>query len=515
MEKKDRRRNKRYNSDTVSVYVFLQSFLVFCLLTAFFSGCAMLPVPTRSERIGATGPLGSCADFFAALDKRTEEAGVLDPGVFRVTNYPYLRVNRFVASFREDIDDPSAFAAWADRMQVLDQDARQYEIANLPDSAVAMLDAVNGRVGLYNKVGACGDLLKQADFQDIEQQQKLREQVSAPDEYIVLRRVLGIYPLTRLFVSHGVSKWHASAHKSFSNEPPIHWQTIRYVPDPKIHWESPRQILAPTKHDALGIPVYSPAQREALFRMYAPVWEIQIQDDNDRIGTPIWTGKGVLDVDTRKPMAYTLLSFTRFGKQILTQLNYIIWFPSRPKQSDWDLYGGLLDGLNYRVTLDSNGSPLLYETVHNCGCYYKAYPTRRLQVRAKIDYAEAPLVLKAPDLDPSIDFMTLAMESRNHYVQHLYARSREWQPEALAYSLADYGQLRSLSYSSGERRSMFDQYSLAPGSERLERFILWPTGVLSPGGMRQWGRHAVAFVGRRQFDDPFYMDRMFEEPGSK
>ena len=62
---------------------------------------------------------------------------------------------------------------------------------------------------------------------------------------------------------------------------------------------------------------------------------------------------------------------------------------------------------------------------------------------------------------------------------------------------------------------MFDQYSLAPGSERLERFFFWPTGVLSPGGMRQWGRHAVAFVGRRHFDDPNYMDKMFVEADSK
>ena len=493
----------------------IQIVLVFCLLAILFSGCAMLPVPTRSDRIGETGPLGSCADFFASLDKRTEVAEVLDPGVFRVKNYPYLRVNRFIASFREEVDDQPAFVAWTDRMQALDQDARQYEIANLPDSEVAMLDSVNGRAGLYNKVATCGDLLKEADFQDIERRQKLRNRVSVSDEYIVLRRVLGIYPLTSLFVSHGVSKWHAAAHKSFSLEPPVNWQTIRYVPDQKIDWGSVRQIVMPAKRDALGIPVYSPEQREALFRMYAPVWEIQIKGEDDRIGTPIWTGKGVIDVDTQKPLTYTLLSFTRFGKQILTQLNYIVWFPSRPKQSAWDLYGGLLDGLNYRVTLDSDGAPLLHETVHNCGCYYKAYPTKRLQVRANIDYSEPPLVLTAPDLDPSNNFMTVAMESRTHYVQHLYPLSRELQPEAVAYSLADYGQLRSLPYSSMDRRSMFDRYSLAPGSERLERFILWPTGVLSPGGMRQWGRHAVAFVGRRHFDDPLYMDRMFVETDSK
>ena len=320
-------------------------------------------------------------------------------------------------------------------MQALDQDARKYEIANLPNSAVAALDSVNDRAGLYSKVVTCGDLLKAADFQNVKHQEELRKSVSVPDDYIALRRVLGIYPFTSLFVSHGVSSWHAEAHKSFSLEPPVNWQTIRYVPAQKIDISSLRQIVEPTKRDALGIPMYSPEERKALFRMYAPVWEIQFQGDYDRIGTPIWTGRGVLDVNTDQPLTYTLLSFTRFGKEILTQLNYIIWFPSRPKEGALDIYGGLLDGLNYRVTLDNNGEPLIYETMHNCGCYYKAYPTDRLQVRAKIDYAEPPLILKAPDVNPSKDFMTVAMESRTHYVQHLYPLSRELKPATAVYSL--------------------------------------------------------------------------------
>jgi len=61
---------------------------------------------------------------------------------------------------------------------------------------------------------------------------------------------------------------------------------------------------------------------------------------------------------------------------------------------------------------------------------------------------------------------------------------------------------------------MFNQDSLASGSERLERLILWPTGVVSPGAMRQWGRHAVAFVGERHFDDPFAVETMFTETDS-
>jgi hypothetical protein len=34
-------------------------------------------------------------------------------------------------------------------------------------------------------------------------------------------------------------------------------------------------------------------------------------------------------------------------------------------------------------------------------------------------------------------------------------------------------------------------------------------GIASAGQMRQWGRHATAFVGRRHFDDPYLLDRYF------
>ena len=488
--------------------VFQATCLLFLSLI-FISGCARIPLPTRSAHLNKPGVLGSCADFFAVLDQLTAEAEVLDPGAFRVKNYPYLRVNRFLASFRDEVVDPTTFALWIDRLQELDQTSRQYEIANLPNSAVAALDIANDRTEIYSKVATCGNLLKAADFLSVNRREELKNNIAVPDEYIGLRRFLGIYPFTSMFIYSGVLNWHAAASKNYSPGPPVNWRSIRYTPSWKSYIPSAPQTIKPTKRDALGIPVYAHEVRKALFRMYAPVWEIQFEGDYDRIGTPMWTAKGVFDVDTEQPLTYTLLSFTRFGKEILTQLNYIIWFPSRPKESALDIYGGFLDGVNYRVTLDRNYEPLLYETVHNCGCYYKAFPTNRLVVREKIDYAEPPLILEAPDMNPATEFMTVSMESRTHYVQHLYPLSRKVRSQMSVYSLVDYDVLRSLPYLKDDRRSIFSQDSIAPGSKRLERFILWPTGVLSPGAMRQWGRHAVAFVGKRHFDDPFFMDRMF------
>ena len=434
---------------------------------------------------------------------------MLDAGAFRVEGYPYLRVNRFLASFRAEVRDTAAFGAWVEQMQALDQEARRYEIANLTRAMGHSAGPANDTIELNAKVASCGNLMKAADFQDSKQQLALREKVTVPDEYLSLWRVLGFYPLTRLYVSHRVLNWHVEARQTFSTDPPIGWRTIRYVPEKISEVPDVRKFVAEADHNALGIPNYSAAAREALFRMYAPVWEVQTEAEFDRIGTPVWTSTDQLGIDTRQPSTYTLLSFTRFGNEILTQLNYVIWFPSRPKVNAFDIYGGDLDGVNYRVTLDANGDPMLYETIHNCGCYYGAYPTRRLKARDQIDYAEPPLIFKAPELTLSRELMTVAMESRTHYVQHLYPLARPSQPEMAVYSLADYGELRSLPQSKDGRRSMFGADSLAPGSERLERFILWPTGVVSPGAMRQWGRHAVAFVGERQFDDPFAIERMF------
>jgi hypothetical protein len=489
--------------------LIFQVIFVSCLSAHLLVGCATIPVPSRSDRLGEAGLLGTCADFFASLDKRIKQAGVLDSGDFRVKKYPYLRANRFIASFREAVDNQAAFDAWTDRMQVLDQAARKFEIDNLPNTAIAALDTTNDRTSIYSKVKTCGNLLKIADFQSVSNQEWLKRNITGPDDYIGLRRFFGIYPFTSMFVYSGVRNWHAAAYKKFSHEPPVNWQSLRYYPARNIDELSDRQLLGPTGNDALGIPVFSREKLNAIFRRYAPVWEIQFQNDNDRIGTPTWTGKDVLDVDTDQPVTYTLLSFTRFGKDIFAQLNYIIWFPSRPKEGAFDIYGGFLDGLNYRVTLDRNNEPLLYETMHNCGCYYKAYPTNRLQIREQIVYAEPPLIFKAPEVNHLQNRMTVSMESRTHYVQHLYPSSRNPQSATTVYSLANYGRLRSLPESTRANKSMFGQNSITPGSERLERFILWPMGVLSPGAMRQWGRHAVAFVGRRHFDDPFFMDKMF------
>ena len=469
----------------------------------------------RSPYLGHDTPAGRCADFFAALDQAVKQAGIRDPGEFRLQNHPYLRADRFLASFSTQIDDGdngAAFGDWVKRLQHLDQKARFSEIANLPPKSLSYLHLETAETDIRQEVIRCGDILKTVDFENADQRRKFRAAIKSVDDYILLRRIVGLYPITGLFVSSGIYRYQNEVYKSFNNQPPPPgWQKIRYLPAvSKGSQPSAFDILKTAGRDAIGIPEYSAQDLKTLFEFFAPIWEVQTEGDFDQIGTPFWTADKNPAIDTSRPLSFQRLSFSRFEGKILTQLNYVVWFPARPKEGAFDIYGGLLDGLIYRVTLDGDGQPLLYETVHNCGCYHKFYPTERLQVLKKSDYAEKPLVLKAPAADLDSARMVLALETRTHYVLSLYSLSRQIKTAAVSYSFADYDQLRSLRYSENANRSFFREDSIVDGSERLERYLLWPTGVLSPGAMRQWGRHSVAFVGKRHFDDPDLIEKIFQ-----
>jgi len=483
--------------------------LILFVTGLLLAACVSLPQMPRSVHVSEQGTLGQCADFFAALDQQTRAAGVRDAGSTRVAGYPYLRVNRFLASFRAEAKGEPVFSDWLYRMQWLDQRARSREISNLPGGKVLLGKLYLSREDIEHRIQSCGDMLRVADFRTSEKKNALRKRVAVPDEYLSARRVLGLYPLSRYFVTRGITAWHKQARVQYSVHRPTDWNALTY--DYKASRPTPaivRKIVTRVPRDTLGIPRYSEAAQSALFRLYAPLLLIQTAAEFDRPGTPIWKVNGLPGIDNTHPVVYTRLSFTRFQGQILTQLNYVIWFASRPKESDWDIYGGVLDGLTFRVTLDNQGVPLSYETMHNCGCYYRVYPGKSLRLRAAFSAPEPPLILTSPEVDWQTQTLTIALDSRTHYVQHLFSSSRVETDSASPYVLADYSRLLSLP-EGNRRRSLFSEDGTVSASARLERFLLWPTGVYSAGAMRQFGRHAIAFVGRRHFDDPYLLQQLF------
>jgi len=456
-------------------------------------GCATLQRPTEKSEVA------ECRALFARVDKAVDRAGVRDYGPVRIPGFPYLRVDRLLASFRDEVEEPERFRVWTERLAALDAEARTFELRNLPSITREPLGK-----DLSHRLDTCRSLLSESDLSAEEGAVALRRAAVVPDDYVTWWRAVGLYPVTALFVEHGVTKWHRAVHATFAvplDKLPVsgtltRWRAPR---DPPLGTAQVRALLENSK-DVLGVPRPVDNAMMRLFETFAPTWEVDVVDDNDRIGQPL--AGDVPSVDTDAPTMYRELSYARLDGRVLVQLNYIIWFAARPGD---DIYAGLLDGLVWRVTLGPDGKPLIYDSIHNCGCYHQFFPTPDLTLRTDLPehYFEPPLL---PQSAPEGNPLVIRIAHGTHYIDRVYQDTVGSEAEGIVWQ--DYDSLRSLPRGDGYR-SLFGGYGIVKGSERSERFLLWPMGIRSPGAMRQWGRHAIAFVGRRHFDDPYLISSLF------
>lgn len=463
----------------------------------------------------------SCRALYQKIDALIDDADRRDHGTSLIQGFPYLRTTRFLASFRHELNDESPqWSAWISHMANLDAQARAFELRNLPPAAIT-----GQKEALLDELNNCRDRLLKIDLAKPEQRARLRDVGYVPDDYVTWWRVLGFYPLTAPVVALGISAWHRRTQDVFATPLallPVTGKLVQWVPilparivatdtslpDKSLTAQQISEILYRSR-DPLGIPLPTTGELAQLFDKFAPLWEIDVVDENDRIGRIRWENGPTVDI--ARPTLYHKVSYTRFGDQVLLQLNYIVWFQARPGR---DIFAGKLDGINWRVTLGADGEPLLYDAIHNCGCYHEFFLSRQLRLRQDLPsaYFEPPLL---PQPAPPQQPLVLRIAHRTHFIQRVYpAGAPSGQPFTVATSLPmiweDYDGLRSLPSEEGYR-SLFSRYGLISGTERAERFLLWPMGVRSPGAMRQWGHHPTAFIGRRYFDDAFLIDSLFEK----
>jgi hypothetical protein len=380
---------------------------------------------------------------------------------------------------------------------------------SLPQTLRAELNRRSALEDLPAALERCAGLLQTVDAADTGRLALIRERARVPGEYLTVNQVLGLYPLTLLPVDYGVFHYQEDTRATFARPLaalPVRGEPRRYGPMPT----APRPIIdfAAIPRDALGIPEPNAEQLEALFARHAPVWEIDTAGDADRPGAPYWRADGAPTVDFTEPVAYRYVSYARWRGEPLLQLNYLIWFAARPRTGAFDLLGGPLDGLLWRVTLDRAGRPLLYDSIHPCGCYHLLFPGLVLRLRPETArWAEPPLAPQAAPAVGADERIVLRLAAGTHDLQRVYSD----RPGAVvALEWRDYAALYAVPVTGGGRRGLFGSNGLVAGSERAERWLLWPTGVPSPGAMRERGRHAIAFVGQRHFDDADLLDRLFE-----
>jgi len=288
---------------------------------------------------------------------------------------------------------------------------------------------------------------------------------------------------------------------------------VRYAPPPPAQPLTRARVAAILERSAvnpLRIPEPGEPELDELLAAYAPSFEVAVKADYDRPGALRWTREGDMPrVDAADLAVYAHPAWTRYGDRVLLQLVYTVWFPERPPQHDGDILSGRLDGLVWRVTLAPDGEPLVYDSIHPCGCYHLFFPTPRAHPRPAPDDTEEWMF--SPQAMPRVaagERPLVRVASATHYVERVgLVRGSD---SLARYALRPYAELRSLQRFGPGRASAFGEDGLVAGSERAERYLFWPMGIASAGAMRQWGRHATAFVGRRHFDDADLIEKRFD-----
>lgn len=482
----------------------MQRNLVILALIAIFTGCAAPPLrpPVEPDAL-------RCLAVYAQLDTAVAQSGTSPSSPARIAGFPHLRVDRFLASYSDQSLSRSETAAWLMRLTALDRQARQVEWASLPADVQVTLNRRHAPASdIPTMLDTCAKFLRAADQSDPERLTLIQQRARTPDDYRTIQQILGLYPLTMLPVDFGIFRYQEQTRARFAQplaEWPAQGELRRYgptsAPPPWVH-------LTSFPRDALGIVEPSTAQLAALFAAHAPVWEIDTVTDADRPGAPYWQADGVPSVNPAEPVVYRYVSHSRWRGEPLLQLNYLIWFAARPRTGWFDLLGGPLDGVLWRVTLDRQGQPLLYDSIHACGCYHLLFPGPTLRLRPETAHWAEPPLAPQPALALNLgERRVIRLATGTHYLQRMDA-DRPGTTAVL--EMRDYAELYAVPVESGGRRTLFGPNGLVAGSERAERWLLWPTGVPSPGAMRERGRHAIAFVGRRHFDDADLLDRLFE-----
>lgn len=468
--------------------------------------CATVQPPQSLHLQAPDAGVRDCAQWFQSLDAAVDTAGVRDREAATVAGFPYLRSTRFLAALMPAAGTDALQPTWLDQLRATDLQARAAELRNLP--AAQMVE--NGPA----MVQRCGTLLMARDLADPALPELLTERVQVADAYSDGLRIIGLYGLTRIPFAKGVAQWHAEAKAMFDHSRsgvesahPIE----RYAPakGPRYTRVEVAGLLA-RADPALGVLQLNVAEEARLFATYAPLFEVETTGDFDRPGVLRWSEAKHPVVDIQLPTVYQRLAYTRYGGRTLVQLVYTMWFGERPVDKSFDILAGGLDGLVWRVTLAPNGEPLVFDTMHPCGCYHMFFPTPLATAQPAPnpgdEWAFIPAMLPRLKDDEQ---MRLRIATRSHYLIDVGVQSGAG-TAARDYAVLDENELRSLPLPGGGYRSIYGTDALVPGTERGERFLFWPMGIPSAGAMRQWGNHATAFLGRRHFDDADLLERRFQ-----
>lgn len=484
--------------------VFIVLILALCS-----SGCATLKIQhfvTSSHR-----PVHD-QRFFDALDKIVHKYGAREASNFALKRFPYLRANLFLAALKDRAATDMQKEQWAEWMRKADLEARRKEIDNLPSAALKELskklklpserDALNQRLSEVSLEMFMHDKTRPGFYDALK-----TALARPPSEYSTLKRVVGLYPLFAVPIVAGTN----AAHKEFKNWHRRSEKEIKMLGTLNAYTSPPGGDFAAldlslmfnaAKHDALGIPSLTDDEIKRLAQALAPVFVQDTAGNYDYLGEVFWD-RGRVSINTDKPAVYYYPSYAFIKDEPVVQMNYAIWYTGRSGPNAPWLERGALDGLTLRITLSTQGEPVMLDIMNSCGCYH-FYVPREEKVT---EIMEKPFVAAGLPQKFPLERLSFRIKTGWHQVEHIGTSGGI--NKSKTYALIPYDVLESLPDSGGEKESVFNPDGIMKGSRRIESYVFFSSGISSIGSMRQRGHHAISMVEREDFSDPKIFDKNF------
>ena len=448
----------------------------------------------------------SCKTTLLAFHEQLQQEGILDESTPALPAFPFLHVNRFLESLTQTIDSEAQANEWYSMTAELGSSMRAVQNENLAqpwdEQGLAQL----------NK---CADsFIEDPEYQDLRMDIVSTTAITPVigDHYNQLQKWIGFFPLLRPFLLQRIHTLHEDEQRWFADTENFPLSNS-YTPAQNLPLASAKEIKEwlskAYAQSALGIPQLDANVLDALFVLHAPKLTIEHRGNNDLIGSPEWQG-GKIVINNKLPSTYILPSFARISGRNILQLNYVFWFSERKATNLIDLYSGAIDSLIWRVNLDEDGQVFLYDSIHSCGCYHKYFRvTDDLLIKTVPQSNEPANIFDVTKINP-LGGINLTLTANEHYLVGMENSQEIPSIQApIPYAIQSYDLLSSLPYGTGNR-SIFSANGIIEGTERLERFTLWPTGIASVGSMRGWGTHATGFIEQQHFDDAELLDNYFE-----
>lgn len=440
----------------------LQQWFWVGLITIIVSACGSpspeaKKAPITAEQMAKLGPelpddsmgqkLRQCYDLFASIEEKRRVAGVWHRGYFQVEGYPYVRVDRLMASFAGQLPSIDHSGPWFEQMR---EYAAFSRAAELRDIGLEPRERAN----LLYETSLCSVWLTLYTLDQeetrIRLEQAIRDSIPPPTKPASNKQTTP-QPVD----PSKLQQWRAVAPEGTASE-----ETAR------AHYEAcNRDLLGRTKLFSSGWQRFATENAPTILSpqpLVAPQFDAK--------GTIVNTGPATLHYQP---------GFIRAGGQTLLQYVYYIWTANSSQADDG------FRGIIWRVILAPDGRPLIYDSMGLDGSNHRWFAARKL-------HAEDQEHISQELIGATRITLTLSADAQLYSVA---PSSNSKKTSTNDFSLALYDDLSEMPTYDDQQRSMFD----SRGRLRVKGPAVY-----------MLGQHPAINGAQQAFDDPKLIDSVFK-----